>query len=97
MKAHVPITSLHLQTLERQHSNLTEGDYEEWRNNPVTLRLFADLEVKTFQALTLLSETKPTDERLFTRHAEAWGYDQVTDFIFSWTPPGIGLDEEEGE
>ncbi len=97
MHPHEPTTSLHWQRLHQQHelNPLSEGDYEEWRNNPVTLRLFHFLEYEAFKAQTVLSETVPDHPAMLKRHAAAYSCTAILEEIFKWSGEGIDMETEE--
>ncbi len=97
MKRHEEKTFLFWQRVMASHPNLTQGDYEEWRANPVTARLFDYLEYSLLSKQTELAELYPGDPNIPVKQAGVHAYMVVTADLFSWAPEGIALEDDEDE
>lgn len=97
MKRHEEKTFLFWHRVFANYPNLTQGDYEEWRANPVTARLFDYLEYSLLSKQTELAETYPGDPDIPVKQAAVHAYMIVTDDLFCWAPEGIVLEDEQDE
>lgn len=97
MKEHEPKTDVFWRQVIASQPRLTQGDYEEWRNNPVTKELFDDLEYSLLIKQGEITQIFPTDPSVASRQAELHAYGQAIGEIFSWSPEGITLEDEYNE
>jgi hypothetical protein len=94
MQEHELLSDKHWSILKQkaQSSPISQTQYEEWRCNPVTLRLFQQLESELITTQSTLASTPPTDPDIITMHAEAYADSCMIEKMFSWAPEGVELD-----
>ena len=80
---------------KNQSSQISKIDYEEWRTNPVTLRLFEELEGALITTQSTLASTHPSSPDIVFMQAQAYGESNVVESLFSWTPEGIKLHDDD--
>lgn len=94
MKKHEERTYRFWQDFKSQYRDLSPADYEEWRTNPVTRRLFDYLEYTLLALQTELGQLTPGDPYIPVHQAEVHAYMTAVENIFSWAPEGIVLEND---
>ncbi len=99
MKKHELLSDRHWSAIRQksQSNPVDNGDYEEWRANPVTLRLFEEIESQLITAQSELASTFPGDPNIITLQAEVYGKSCVVEGLFSWAPEGIEFEPDDDE
>lgn len=94
MKKHEERTSRFWQDFVSQYRDLSPADYEEWRTNPVTRRLFDHLEYSLLGQQRDLGQMTPGDPYIPVQQAAVNAYMTAVEEIFSWVPEGIVLESD---
>jgi hypothetical protein len=94
MQAHTSRTDAFWQSVhEKQNQNpLSQAEYEEWRANPVTMRMFDDFEYSLLEVQTEMSGKTSDSDLSPLIHAELNALAQSVAKLFEWVP-----EELEGE
>ncbi len=98
MQEHTPSVDIHWQKIQSKQKSepIQPNEYEEWRHNPVTLRLFSDLEEimhNNSEYFTSASFDSPSACSLAQR--EVFGQKQTTEFVFGWSPQEVVMGVEQ--
>lgn len=71
--------------------------YAEWLTNPVTQRLFSDLEYRILVSQSSLTEYRLDDSATLAAVNTARGEVNQAEWLFAWTPDEVILEEADGE
>lgn len=95
MIEHKPRTDIYWDSVHEKHgqNKISEAEYNEWRSNPVTLRMFDNFEYALLEAQTEISgkTSDPTLSPLM--HAELNALTAAVAKLFEWAPDE--LEDEE--
>lgn len=96
MKAHPSKTDIYWQSIHEKHNQnpISQAEYEEWRANPVTLRMFDDFEYSLLIAQKEATEAPSDSSYSPIVHAALNALGEAVMKMFEWSPEEIELEEE---